>query len=243
MKFVTNFPLSFFRVRGGADCSEQSIFFAFLRVFVDSVTCFATITYIPEGTYGLRKARTSVARPTVQSWFNTTSARHNVYAIALSSAHAQGPQATLTISHLEDLTASAIRKAMPFTPVRPAGMARTSSKARANREKTVPRAPGPVTRTASEPATYISMRGSPNFGDPNTCSELREAARRTSEAEDHAALRGASGAHQVAARRRGTKGGGRRGRLTRAARARPGAFGGDADSARGGARGGGEEDA
>ncbi|KAH9074789.1 hypothetical protein EDB83DRAFT_1870110 [Lactarius deliciosus] len=150
--------------------SEQSIFFAFLRVFVDGVTCFATITYIPEGTSGLRRARTSVAGRTVQSWF-------------------KGPQATLTISHLEDLTASAIRKAMPFTPVRPVGIARTSSEAPANREKTLPRAPGPVTRTASEPATYISMRGPPNFGDPSTRSQLREAARRSSEAEDRAALR------------------------------------------------------
>ena len=35
--------------------SEQSIFFAFLRIFVDGVSCFATITYIPEGTSGLRR--------------------------------------------------------------------------------------------------------------------------------------------------------------------------------------------
>jgi len=33
------------------------------------------------------------------------------------------------------------------------------------------------------------MRGPPNFGDPNTRSELREAARRASEAEDRAAVR------------------------------------------------------
>jgi hypothetical protein len=69
--------------------SEQSIFFAFLRVFVDGVSCFTTITYIPEGTSGLRRgahsllfgnrvilnifcrhaARTSVTGRTVQSWF------------------------------------------------------------------------------------------------------------------------------------------------------------------------------
>ncbi|KAH8996119.1 hypothetical protein EDB86DRAFT_1038444 [Lactarius hatsudake] len=153
------------------------------------MTYFATITYISGGTSGLRKAaRTSVAGRTVQSWFNTTSTRYSVYAIALSSAHAQSPQATLT-SHLEDLTASAIRKAIPFTPVRPAGMARTSSAAAANREKTLPRALDPVTLTASEPATYVSMHGSPNFGDPNACSKLREATRRTSEAEDRVALR------------------------------------------------------
>ena len=77
---------------------------------------------------------------------------------------------------------------MPFTPVPPAGMARTSSEV-PNREKTLPHAPGPITRTASEPATYLSMRGPPNFGDPNTRSELREAARRSAEAQERAALR------------------------------------------------------
>lgn len=149
--------------------SEQSIFFAFLRLFVDGVSCFATVTHIPEGTSGLRKARTSVATRTVQSWF-------------------KGSQATLTVSRLEDLTVSAIYEAMPSAPVRPVGMARTSSEA-PDREKTLPHAPGPVTRTASEPATYLSMRGPPNFGDPITRSELREAARRSAEAEDRAAQR------------------------------------------------------
>ncbi|KAI9453392.1 hypothetical protein BJY52DRAFT_1189614 [Lactarius psammicola] len=140
--------------------SEHSIFFAFLRLFVD-------VAPNPISRYA---ARTSVAGRTVQSWF-------------------KGQQATLTISHLENLTASAIREAMPYTPVRPVGMARTSSEAPANREKSLPHAPGPVTRTASEPATYLSMRGPPNFGDPAMRSELREAARRASEAEDRAAVR------------------------------------------------------
>jgi hypothetical protein len=77
---------------------------------------------------------------------------------------------------------------MPFTLVSPAGIARTSSEA-PNREKTLPHAPGLVTRTASEPATYLSMRGPPNFGDPSMRSELREAARRADEAQERAALR------------------------------------------------------
>lgn len=149
--------------------SEQSIFFAFLRIFVDSISCFATITYIPEGTSGLRRARTSVAARTVQSWF-------------------KGPQATLTISHLDELTVSVIREAMPVSPVRPVTIARTSSEAH-NREKILPHAPAPVTRTASEPVTYLSMRGPPNFGDPAMRTELREAARRASEAEERTAVR------------------------------------------------------
>ena len=68
--------------------SEQSVFFVFCRIFVDGVNCFATITYLPEGTSGLRRgapisaiqyhpyvmfdrsiARTSMASRTVQSWF------------------------------------------------------------------------------------------------------------------------------------------------------------------------------
>jgi hypothetical protein len=40
--------------------SEQSIFFAFLRIFVDGMSCFATITYIPEGTSGLRRGAHSL---------------------------------------------------------------------------------------------------------------------------------------------------------------------------------------
>ena len=94
----------------------------------------------------------------------------------------------MTISHLEDLTVSAIREAIPFTPVRPVEMARPSSES-PNREKILPHAPVPVARTASEPATYLSMRGPPDFGDPAMRSELREAARRASEAEERAALR------------------------------------------------------
>ena len=111
--------------------------------------------------------------------------------------HAQGPQATLTVSRLEDLTIDAIRDAIPFTLPHPAGILRTSSEA-PNLEKSLPRAPAalrapapasPITRTASEPATYLSMRGPPNFGDPSTRSELREAARRADEAQERAALR------------------------------------------------------
>lgn len=158
--------------------SEQSIFFAFMRILVDSISCFATITYIPEGTSGLRRARTSVAARTVQSWF-------------------KGPQATLTISHLDELTVNAIRDAMPVSPVRPVTIARTSSEA-PYREKILPYAPAPapapapaapVTRTVSEPVTYLSMRGPPNFVDPAMRTELREAARRASEAEERAAVR------------------------------------------------------
>ena len=67
-------------------------------------------------------------------------------------------------------------------------MARPSSES-PNREKILPHAPVPVARTASEPATYLSMRGPPDFGDPAMRSELREAARRASEAEERAALR------------------------------------------------------
>lgn len=111
-----------------------------------------------------------------------------MYAVALSSAHAQGPQATLTISHLDELTVSVIREAMPVSPVRPVTIARTSSEAH-NREKILPHAPAPVTRTASEPVTYLSMRGPPNFGDPAMRTELREAARRASEAEERTAVR------------------------------------------------------
>jgi hypothetical protein len=35
--------------------SEQSVFFAFCRICVDGTDCFATITYIPQGTSGLRR--------------------------------------------------------------------------------------------------------------------------------------------------------------------------------------------
>jgi hypothetical protein len=127
-----------------------------------------------------------------------------VYDVTLSSIHAQGPQATLTISHLDELTVNAIRDAMPVSPVRPVTIARTSSEA-PYREKFLPHAPAtfnlpsyppapapapaPVTRTVSEPVTYLSMRGPPNFGDPAMRTELREAARRASEAEERAAVR------------------------------------------------------
>ena len=187
--------------------SEQSIFFAFLRVFVDGMSCFATITYIPEGTSAIRKGAHFLVfnirccsepatqrvhpQPRVLSSLGSKYVRPLLYVRrrAQLSAHAQGPQATLTISHIEDLTVSAIREAMPFPPVLPVEIVRTSS----DREKTLPRAPDPIARTASEPATrpptYLSMRGPPNFGDPTMRSELREAARRASEAEERAALR------------------------------------------------------
>jgi hypothetical protein len=35
--------------------SEQSVTFAFCRISVDGIDCFATITYIPESTSGLRR--------------------------------------------------------------------------------------------------------------------------------------------------------------------------------------------
>ncbi|KAH9981960.1 hypothetical protein BJV74DRAFT_852809 [Russula compacta] len=146
--------------------SEQSVFFVFCRLSVDDASYFATITYIPEGTSGLRRARTSMASRTVQSWFRS-------------------PQATVTVSHLEDLNVSTILDAMPSPPsalALPTAMVRSSSE---DREKALPRPPGPVARTASEPpATYLSLRGPPNFGDARTRSEKREAARRAAEAEE-----------------------------------------------------------
>jgi len=174
--------------------SEQTVFFAFCRITVDGDSGFATITYIPEGTSGLRKgahlphchgsriltscetARTSMASRTVQSWF-------------------RGRQANVTISRLEDLTVDAILDAMPIPPPQPhhvhsppPAVIRSSSEAQ-NREKALPSAPGPVTRTASEPATYLTMRGPPNFGDPRTRSEEREARQRRTEAEERATRR------------------------------------------------------
>ena len=80
-------------------------------------------------------------------------------------------------------------------------MARISSSSleAQNREKALPHAPSSVavplvSRTTSEPpptsaATYLSQRGPPNFGDPVTRSEQREAARRASEEEEYAARR------------------------------------------------------
>ncbi|KAF8273133.1 hypothetical protein EI94DRAFT_1795510 [Lactarius quietus] len=131
--------------------SEQSIFFAFLRIFVDGMSCFATITYIPEGTSGLRRARTSVAGRTVQSWF-------------------KGPQGTLTVSRLDDLTVSAIREAMPFTPIPPVAMARTSSE-------------------NANPRHLCFHTRSTQLWGPAMRTELREAARRATEAEERAAVR------------------------------------------------------
>jgi len=49
--------------------SEQSVIFAFCRLSIDGIDCFATITCIPENTSGLRRARTTMAARTVQSWF------------------------------------------------------------------------------------------------------------------------------------------------------------------------------
>ncbi|KAH9962613.1 hypothetical protein BC827DRAFT_201568 [Russula dissimulans] len=162
--------------------SEQTVFFAFCRIPADRDSCFATITYIPEGTSGLRKARTSMASRTVQSWF-------------------RGRQANVTVSRLEDLTIDAILDAMPRPPPSrsppspppqvhsPPPVAVRSSSESQYREKALPSAPGPVTRTASEPATYLTMRGPPNFGDPRTRAEEREARRRRAEAEERAQRR------------------------------------------------------
>jgi len=104
---------------------------------------------------------------------------------------AQGRQATLTVSRLEDLTVDAILDSMPLppsAPSAPSAMVRSSSDAQ-DREKELPRAPGPVTRTSSSPPIYVTMRGRPNFGDPHTRSEQREAARRAAEAEARATRR------------------------------------------------------
>ncbi|KAN0115567.1 hypothetical protein V8E52_006686 [Russula decolorans] len=152
---------------------EQSVIFVFCRLSVDGIDCFATITYIPETTSGLRRARTSMAARTVQSWFKR-------------------PQATLTVSRLDDLTVSAILDAMPTPPsafIPPTAMVRSHSEAQ-GREKALPRAPEPVIRTASEPpATYVSLRGPPNFGDAHGRSMQREAARLAAEAEERAVQR------------------------------------------------------
>lgn len=82
---------------------------------------------------------------------------------------------------------------MPFPPSSPASaeptpIARASSEV-PDREKALPQAPSPIVRTASEPPTYLSPRGPPDFGDPRTRSEQREAARRAAEAEERAARR------------------------------------------------------
>lgn len=90
----------------------------------------------------------------------------------------------MTVANLEHLNVSTILEATPSPPsalALPTAMARSSSE---DREKALPRPPGPVTRTASEPATYLSLRGPPNFGDPHTRSEQRERARRAAEAEE-----------------------------------------------------------
>lgn len=94
----------------------------------------------------------------------------------------------MTISRLDDLTFSTILDAMPapptsFPPV--TSILRSHSDAQ-DREKALPSAPGPVARTASEPPTFLSQRGPPNFGDPRTRSQQRETARRAAEAEERA---------------------------------------------------------
>jgi hypothetical protein len=97
----------------------------------------------------------------------------------------------LTVSSLEDLTVSAILDAMPPPPsvfIPSTMMVRSHSEAQ-GREKALPRAPEPVVRTASEPATYLSLRGPPDFGDPRARSEQREAARRAAEEEEYAVQR------------------------------------------------------
>jgi len=107
-----------------------------------------------------------------------------------SNVYVQRSQATLTVSHLEDLTVNAILDAMPPPPTsfNPAMMVRSHSEAQ-DREKALPSAPEPVTRTASEPPAYLSLRGPPNFGDPRERSEQREAARRAAEEEELAVQR------------------------------------------------------
>ena len=54
--------------------SEQSIFFAFLRIFVDSISCFATITYIPEGTSSLRRGVHSL--PFISRYYSEPATQH-----------------------------------------------------------------------------------------------------------------------------------------------------------------------
>ena len=67
-------------------------------------------------------------------------------------------------------------------------MARSHSEAQ-GREKDLPSAPSPVTRTSSDPPTYLSLRGPPNFGDAHARSMQREAARLAAEAEERAVQR------------------------------------------------------
>ena len=57
------------------------------------------------------------------------------------------------------------------------------------REKALPSAPEPVTRTSSESPLYLSLRGPPNFGDAHGRSKQREAARLAAEAEEAAVQR------------------------------------------------------
>ena len=81
----------------------------------------------------------------------------------LLNVGAQGRRATLTVSRPEDITLKAILDSMPPPPSAPtasSAMAQSSSDAQ-DRKKEHPRAPGP-----------------PNFGDPRTGSEQREAERR-----------------------------------------------------------------
>jgi hypothetical protein len=48
--------------------SEQSVFFAFCRLSINGDTCFATITYVPDGTSGLRKGTDMPLKPQLLSW-------------------------------------------------------------------------------------------------------------------------------------------------------------------------------
>jgi hypothetical protein len=107
-----------------------------------------------------------------------------------SKVYIQRSQATLTVSRLEDISVSSILDAMPPPPTsfNPALMIRSRSEAE-DREKALPSAPEPVTRTPSEPTAYVSLRGPPNFGDPRERSEQREAARRAAEEEELAVQR------------------------------------------------------
>ena len=76
----------------------------------------------------------------------------------------------------------------PSGPLPSSSMIRSSSEAQ-GREKELPRAPAQISRTSSEPATYLPLRGPPNFGDPRTREEQREAARRAAEEEERATRR------------------------------------------------------
>ncbi|KAH9172193.1 hypothetical protein EDB89DRAFT_1966484 [Lactarius sanguifluus] len=160
-------------------CKEQSIFFAFLRVFVYGVTCIATIT--------------GHISPPVQSAKRCFSHR-----FPPPGWHARRPRPPPTVKE----------PCLVYCPRHPHGL----------RVRHL----------------YLHARSAKLWGPQYV---LRAARSRTPDLRGRrprgsARGGGASGAHQVTARRRGTKGSGGRGSSTHAARARPGAFGGDAGGAR-----------